>query len=149
MQQAHKKASYTGWPPVGPRRMTACRKEGCLVPGWSSDPFMPLGLQQASWFDSSSPQTCNRWGLLRPTPILIPATPSWPSTQNPRSMPRHCGVDRPPYTYWDHRFSCPLESLTSHRDIIRLRKFSWENMILILHNYYSVINLFIMLFPIR
>lgn len=52
-------------------------------------------------------------------------------------------------TYWDPRFSCPLESLTSCRDIIRLRKFSCENMILVLHDYYSVINLFIMLFPIR
>ena len=52
-------------------------------------------------------------------------------------------------TYWDPRFLCPLESLTSHRDIIRLRKFSCENMILVLHDCYSVINLFIMLFPIR
>ena len=110
----------------------------------------------ASWFELAflihhSPQTYYQPDFLETTPILIPPTPSWPSTQNPRTRPRHPGVDIlfASTGTKDFHVTFPLEPLTSHRDTIKLRKSSCESMIFVPPDYCLVINLFIMLFPVK
>lgn len=110
----------------------------------------------ASWFESGflihqSPQTYYRPDFLETTPMLIPPPPSWLSTQNPRTRPRHSAVDRlfASTGTTDFHVTFPLEPLTGHRDINKLSKFSCESMIFVPHDYCLVINLCIMLFPVK
>lgn len=118
---------------------------------WDSDRSL-----HASWFESGflihqSPQTYYRPDFLETTPMLIPPPPSWLSTQNPRTRPRHSAVDRlfASTGTTDFHVTFPLEPLTGHRDINKLSKFSCESMIFVPHDYCLVINLCIMLFPVK
>lgn len=110
-------------------------------------PFVPLSAAGLLvWFIIS--QTYNQWGLLRPTLYLFLQPPLGHQLRTQGTCQDIVEWTDCLHLLRSQVFVSP-ESLTSCRDIIRLRKFSCENMILVLHDYYSVINLFIMLFPIR
>lgn len=139
-QQAHKKADPEGWRHA-PRGLPS---------SWVV--FRPLCASGSAagllvWFIVSSDLQSVRPS--KTNPYTYSCNPLLAINSEPKEHAKTSWSGQTACTYWDSRLSWPLESLTSHRDIIRLRKFSCENMILVLHDYYSVINLFIMLFPIR